>query len=103
MRKTLLITIGILFVLNIQAQNEASRKQYREKMKVAKVAFITTRLDLSSETAQVFWPIFNDYEKEKSTLGFKYYEQKKQLVNNRDYSNMSEADERAHCCGPSTP
>ena len=33
----------------------------REKLEAARVAFITTRLDLKPEQAQKFWPIYNVY------------------------------------------
>ena len=33
----------------------------REKLESARVAFITTRLDLKPEQAQKFWPVFNVY------------------------------------------
>jgi tRNA U34 5-carboxymethylaminomethyl modifying GTPase MnmE/TrmE len=93
MRKTLLVVLGILFLLNVQAQNRPDRSAYREQIKAAKVAFITNKLDLNSETAQVFWPIFNEYEKEKSELARKYYDQKRGYAKDRgDYSSMSEAD-----------
>ena len=35
----------------------------REKIKTLKVAFITERVGLTSEEAQVFWPIYNEHEK----------------------------------------
>ena len=34
----------------------------REKIKTLKVAFITERLNLSSEEAQAFWPVYNEHE-----------------------------------------
>ncbi len=34
-----------------------------EKIKSLKVAFITERLNLSSAEAQVFWPIYNEHER----------------------------------------
>ena len=37
--------------------------QGREKIRTLKVAFITERLSLTSEEAQVFWPIYNEHEK----------------------------------------
>lgn len=92
MKKTLLVVLGIIFVLNVQAQNDANRKRNREQIKSAKVAFITNKLNLNSETAQVFWPIFNEYEQEKSGLARKYWEQKRQYSSTRDYSDMSESD-----------
>ena len=35
----------------------------REKIKTLKVAFITERLSLTPEEAQVFWPIYNEHER----------------------------------------
>ena len=35
----------------------------REKIKTLKVAFITERVGLTSEEAQVFWPIYNEHER----------------------------------------
>ncbi len=39
-----------------------------EKMEARKVAFLTTKLDLSAEEAKIFWPIYNDYVREISAL-----------------------------------
>lgn len=33
----------------------------REKLQAARVAFITTRIDLKPDQAEKFWPIFNEY------------------------------------------
>ncbi len=37
-------------------------------MKALKTAFITDRLDLSSDEAEKFWPVYNQYEKELHQL-----------------------------------
>ena len=37
-------------------------EKMKERIKTQKIAFITDKLDLSSEEAQVFWPIYNEYE-----------------------------------------
>lgn len=39
-----------------------------EKMEAYKVSFLTTKLDLSAEEAKIFWPIYNDYQREQSAL-----------------------------------
>lgn len=55
-----LIPIVTLFVcLSSFAQRSEKMK---ERIKTQKIAFITDKLDLSSEEAQVFWPIYNAYE-----------------------------------------
>jgi hypothetical protein len=38
------------------------------KMEARKVAWLTTKLDLSAEEAKIFWPIYNDYVRELSNL-----------------------------------
>lgn len=89
MRRTILIGMGALFMLNLSAQNP-SRKFDREQIKAARIAFLTNRLDLDSKQAQSFWPIFNEYEKKKAELGKKYGEQKRALVVDRNYENMTD-------------
>lgn len=42
----------------ITAQNGPGR----QKIKTLKVAFITERLSLTPEEAQVFWPVYNEHE-----------------------------------------
>ena len=39
-----------------------------ERIQALKIAFITQRLELSSEEAQRFWPIYNNYENELKQL-----------------------------------
>lgn len=51
----------------------------REKIQAARIAFLTNRLELDSEKAQVFWPIFNEYEKAKGELAKKYNAEKRTL------------------------
>ncbi|MGF1926294.1 MAG: hypothetical protein ACQUHE_19130, partial [Bacteroidia bacterium] len=36
-----------------------------EKIEAAKIAFFTQKLGLSPEEAKVFWPIYNDYQREQ--------------------------------------
>lgn len=62
----------------------------REKIKTARVAFLTNRLQLTSEVAKDFWPIFNDYETAKGVLSAKYNQQKRDLVSADGFRNMSD-------------
>ena len=43
------------------AQND-NREQKTEKVQALKIAFITQKLELTSEEAQRFWPVYNRYE-----------------------------------------
>ena len=48
--------------LLIFSSSLAQGNKMREKIKTQKIAFITDQLQLTSEEAQAFWPIFNAYE-----------------------------------------
>jgi len=52
----------------------------REKIKSQKIAFITDKLDLNSETAQVFWPVYNEAEAKKEKIMKAYREKYKKEV-----------------------
>jgi len=68
----LLIILFSFACLNMSAQQrERGGKQQRpskEKMEAHKIAFITSELNLSPEEAQVFWPLYNEYNNEKKAI-----------------------------------
>jgi hypothetical protein len=54
--------IALTVFLAIASNAFAQRPQVdQEKLQSARIAFITTRLDLKPEQAEKFWPIFNQY------------------------------------------
>ncbi len=66
------------------------RRPDREKIKSLKVAFITERLNLSSEEAQAFWPIYNAHEEKME--GFRQRERMEIFDKLKDLETVSEAD-----------
>jgi hypothetical protein len=56
------ITAAILLMLTASAALFAQPQEKQEKIEAMKVAFITTKLDLTPQEAQVFWPVYNEYE-----------------------------------------
>ena len=48
----------------VQAQDGGGR----EKIESAKIAMITNRLNLTTDQAQVFWPVYNEYNNRKQEL-----------------------------------
>lgn len=56
--------ISLVLLLLVAIPSVSAQRQDRERIKSLKVAFITERLDLSSEQAQVFWPVYNDFDKQ---------------------------------------
>jgi len=41
------------------------KKDWQERFRAEKVAYLTQELDLTAEEAQVFWPVYNQVEKER--------------------------------------
>ena len=44
------------------------RREHYQRIEAIKVAFITKKLDLTTEEAQKFWPVYNNYQKELMEL-----------------------------------
>ncbi|MEP0264393.1 hypothetical protein [Dokdonia sp.] len=61
--KTTFLILALAFSTLVVAQRPS-----KEQIKSLKIAFITERLDLSTKEAQVFWPIYNDYDKSMQKL-----------------------------------
>ena len=62
MKKHLLFFTFFLFIVSVNAQNDKSRQQHLDKIKALKVAYITQELDMNTNLAEKFWPIYNRYE-----------------------------------------
>ena len=66
--KRIIAAFAVLILLSVSGFAQTDKKPGRdndwEEMKAEKVGFITGRLDLTVEEAQVFWPVYNKYEKE---------------------------------------
>ncbi len=50
--------------LHSQKEGEGMTEEQRERIESMRVAYITRTLDLSSEQAQQFWPLYNEMQKE---------------------------------------
>jgi hypothetical protein len=61
-----MILFGV-FVTSGSAQRPNQHFDY-EKFKSQKIAFITEKLNLTPREAQEFWPVYNEYEKQRMTL-----------------------------------
>lgn len=80
MIKNISIILFLLATANIYAQ---PANKHKEKIKVFKVGFITNQLDLSDKEAQAFWPIYNQYEKDRKKL-------RKNRIKKSDVETMSD-------------
>ena len=68
MRKIQYLIIGMLMLLSFSAgaQNASGRhKEWQEKMKAEKIAYLTDAVGLTSAEAEKFWPVYNKAEMER--------------------------------------
>ena len=68
--KHLLIVCLMMSSFTLLAQEKTKkneRKQRAERIEQAKVAFISKKLELSTEEAEAFWPIYNEMQAEIKT------------------------------------
>ena len=64
-----MITAIILLSQNrAMAQKGKDLENKKEKIEAQKVAFITTKLNLTTEESKNFWPVYNEYENKKEAL-----------------------------------
>jgi hypothetical protein len=60
-----------------------------DKIKSLKIAFITERLNLSSDEAAVFWPVYNEHEANIDALRLRERNEIRDKL--RNFRNMSDA------------
>ncbi|WP_214228547.1 hypothetical protein [Pedobacter sp. B4-66] len=63
-----LTIIALLFIFPLLAMAQRPDNRKREEIESYKIAYLTQKLELSTEEAKIFWPIYNDYQKELSEL-----------------------------------
>ena len=62
------ILFPIIFLLVTSLSFSQGFKEKREKVKALKVAYITEQLELTTDEAQKFWPIYNAFDEKQSEL-----------------------------------
>jgi Spy/CpxP family protein refolding chaperone len=72
MKRIISVFLSLVMVAGMmQAQNNNKQDQkrgnndWRERVRAEQVAFITSELDLTETEAQVFWPVYNDVQKQR--------------------------------------
>lgn len=63
-----LIVLVLFTSMHTMAQEGPFIKKKREQIKSLKVAFITNELELTSDEAAKFWPLYNSYEDKQQEI-----------------------------------
>lgn len=88
--------------MSFAQQRGEGQRMDPERMKAAKIAFLTSKLDLDSETAQKFWPIYNEFEGFQDDSHKEFMKKVKEVVGDtkidrgmRDLAKLSDEQARA--------
>ena len=84
MKNYYLLIICFLSTTLIQAQ----RPDKRTELKALKIGYLTKQLELTSSEAEVFWPIYNEFDKKM----FELRQQKILKSKNLDIENLTDED-----------
>ncbi|HKG07311.1 MAG TPA: hypothetical protein VKB19_12665 [Pedobacter sp.] len=69
--KNLLITALFLLPFFVSGQSRDGRNN---EIETYKIAYLTEKLGLSSDEAKIFWPIYNDWQREQGLLRKERYQ-----------------------------
>lgn len=65
MKRILLILTVLISALPGLGAQDKGKKDWHDKWKAEKIAYLTDALDLTSAEAEKFWPVYNKCEREK--------------------------------------
>lgn len=97
-KPTLLLIVFFTFSLGVFAQGPPPRKaekqqEKRENFEAMKVAFITQKLDLTPEEAQLFWPVYNQYNAKLQEIRKKRKQENREAKQNFDEMSDKEVEQ----------
>jgi Spy/CpxP family protein refolding chaperone len=64
----LLLLSGSFLSLQAQDNSQKSRHERFQQIQNYKISFLTSKLELSPEQAQKFWPLYNQYDAERKKM-----------------------------------
>jgi len=85
----LIFTLMVSLLYGQQCE-KGMEKGKREKIQAQKIAFITEKLNLTPEEAQVFWPVYNELEKKRDAIHVD--KMKKVKCCDENYSTLSKEE-----------
>ena len=79
--------------ISVSAQSDIDEKL--EKFQSRKIAFITEKLKLTPKEAEVFWPVYNEFDNKRQALNSKRLDAGKNYQQNQNTITEKEASELA--------
>ncbi len=86
----ILLSCQVFLIAQPDREFDGPRKERMiEKMEAMRVAFLTSRLDLTTEESTKFWPVYNEYSRTRMNLRRDQFDLK------RDMKNQDLSDEES--------
>ena len=89
--KKLFPYLFLLLSVITYGQNERL-KEKRDQIKAMKVAFLTSELNLTSDEAEKFWPVYNAYDDKQFELRHQKMKTYARKLNDGSLDNMSDRE-----------
>lgn len=91
MKKLIIILLtGLFFTPGIAQEEQIKDPKAQEKIKAARIAFITERLGLTPDEAEKFWPVYREFSMKRQELKEQYETRRK----NPDPKKTTEENEK---------
>jgi hypothetical protein len=88
---TIYIFICVFCIIALSAKAQPGSK--RDKIDALRVTFISTKVTLTNQESQLFWPLYNEYNDKADNLKKSF---RQQFIRNVDYSTLSDKEAEAY-------
>ncbi|MBK5203265.1 MAG: hypothetical protein JJE45_06060 [Prolixibacteraceae bacterium] len=94
MKKIILLLGFFVIFFNGFSQPKSGKDENFEKYQSMKVSYMTDKLNLTPEEAQIFWPVYNEFDKKRFEIHKKSHDVGKKIHDNidkyteKDYRNF---------------
>lgn len=78
-------TIFLCSTLSVFAQPEKIHQRAKTRIENMRIAIITTRLDLTTEESEKFWPLYNEYRRKIDRL----HQERMEIIDQKIHSDSS--------------
>ncbi len=68
MKQISIVLISLFISISAFAQGPGNRMEIEKRYRAQKIAFITDKMQLTPEESKVFWPIYTEFEADKTKL-----------------------------------
>ena len=72
LKRAFALMVLTMLASGVFSQTTPNAKLKKEKIEAQKVAFLTEKLQLTTEQSQKFWPVYNEYSAKKEVLSKAY-------------------------------